>query len=78
MGVTTGLSAYECDRCGKKEYLTSDAPNLAYWHKLQRVTADGVTFGYLLCEGCHSEHLQMQRKHDQEFNAFMAGLSKKE
>ena len=40
---------YECDRCGTKEFLTSNAPKRSDWIDVKRVTADGADKVVLMC-----------------------------
>ena len=63
---------YECDRCGAKEFLTSDAPARADWIGVERVTMDGQTKTVLLCPACHVEYKELVTRQDREFNTYMA------
>lgn len=68
---------YECDRCGSKEFLTSDAPARADWIDVERVTMDGQAKTVLLCPACHVEYKELVAAQDRAFNSYMAEGSPK-
>lgn len=72
MAKTTGITMYECDRCGAKEHLTKDSPATADWHDIERVTKDGARRPVLLCKECHATYLMLVEQEDTDFNNFMA------
>ena len=72
MAKTKGMTAYECDRCGAKEFLTEDAPGKADWHDVARTTADGAERTVLMCAGCYASYRSLVESEDRDFNAFMA------
>ena len=63
---------YECDRCEKKEFLTSDAPARADWMDVERVTADGQHKTVLMCPSCYAEYKEIVAQDEQNFNKFMS------
>lgn len=63
---------YECDRCGKKEFLNDDAPARADWMDVERVTADGQHKTVLMCPSCYAEYKEIVAQDEQNFNKFMA------
>lgn len=63
---------YECDRCGKKEFLTSDAPARADWMDVERVTVDGQHKTVLMCPSCYAQYKKIVAQDEQNFNKFMA------
>ena len=63
---------YECDRCGSKEFLTSDAPARADWMDVERVTADGQHKTVLMCPSCYAAYKEIVAQDEQNFNKFMA------
>ena len=63
---------YECDRCGDKEFLTSDAPARADWMDVERVTADGQHKTVLMCPSCYAEYKEIVAQDEQNVNKFMA------
>lgn len=72
MAKTKGITAYECDRCGAKDFLTDDAPSKADWHDVARTTADGAERTVLMCAACYASYRILVEQEDREFNRFMA------
>ena len=68
---------YECDRCGKKVFLTGDAPARADWMDVERVTADGQHKTVLMCPSCYAEYKEIVAQDEQNFNKFMADGAEK-
>lgn len=74
MSKQTGYSFHVCDRNAEHNaYLKDDDPRVSGWHALTRVTADGVSKPFYLCDGCYTEFRKLAIKQDGEFNTFMAG-----
>lgn len=71
MARTTGITRYECDRCGKAAHLAPGAPEAGDWRDARRYTADGVENARLLCSGCAAAYRKMAEAQDAEFAAFM-------
>ena len=68
---------YECDRCGKKAFLTSDAPARADWMDVERVTAEGQRKTVLMCPACYALYKDVVKQDEQNFNKFMgSGVEK--
>lgn len=63
---------YECDRCGTKEFLTSDAPKRSDWIDVRRVTADGADKSVLMCPDCYALYKEVVAQDESNFNKFMA------
>lgn len=72
MGRISGITMYECDRCGAKEHLTDDSPSLADWHDVDRTTADGARRSVLMCSSCHGLYKKLVESEDASFNEFMS------
>lgn len=66
------MEVCECDRCGEKETLTTDAPNQAAWHDMQRYTETGTIKPFLLCKGCYEKYVEFSRVADVSFDKWMA------
>lgn len=68
---------YECDRCGTKEFLISDAPARSDWIDVKRVTADGADKTVLMCPDCYALYKEVVAQDESNFNKFMAeGVAK--
>lgn len=65
------LTCCECDRCGDKEYLTNDSPNLADWFDVKRITSQGIERTALLCSSCYTDYKQLLDKEDTSYRQFM-------
>lgn len=63
---------YECDRCGKKDFLTDDAPARADWMDVERVTSEGRRKTVLMCPDCYTLYKDVVKQDEQNFNKFMA------
>lgn len=63
---------YECDRCGEKEFLTTDAPARSDWIDVRRVTADGADKSVLMCPDCYDLYKEVVAQDESNFNKFMA------
>lgn len=72
MPKQTGITRYECDRCGRAEHLAQGAPEAGDWREVRRVTADGVDNARLLCKECADEYRKLAVEQDAAFNAFVA------
>lgn len=68
----TGITRYECDRCGKVQHLSSGAPEVGDWRDVRRVTADGIDNARLLCRECAARYRELATEQDGAFNAFMS------
>lgn len=68
---------YECDRCGKKEFLSDDAPARADWMDVERVTAEGQRKTVLMCPSCYAQYKEIVAQDERNFNKFMgSGVEK--
>ena len=63
---------YECDRCGTKEFLTSNAPKRSDWIDVKRVTADGADKVVLMCPDCYALYKKLVEQDERNFNKFIA------
>lgn len=76
MAKTEGVTLYECDRCGAKEYIKPGSSGGHFWHTIARVDAEGVQTSRLLCEACYQDYTGLIKQQDEEFQAFMRGGKK--
>ncbi|OXN01491.1 hypothetical protein [Bifidobacterium vansinderenii] len=72
MSKTTGLTAYECDRCGRKDYLTSTDLQVRDWYDVTRVTTGSTTAPYVLCGSCWTDYQTLLKQQTNEFERFLA------
>ena len=63
---------YESDRCGTKEFLTSNAPKRSDWIDVKRVTADGADKVVLMCPDCYALYKKLVEQDERNFNKFIA------
>ena len=63
---------YECDRCGTKEFLTSNAPKRSDWIDVKRVTADGADKVVLMCPDCYALYKKLVEQDERNINKFIA------
>lgn len=71
MAKTANITCCECDRCGKKEYLTDSSPAWSDWHVVRRYSADAVEMQRLLCRECFEDYKVLMSEQDAGFNGFM-------
>lgn len=71
MPKQTGITRYECDRCGRVAHLAEGAPEAGDWREVRRVTADGVDNSRLFCKECAAEYRKAAAEQDAAFNAFI-------
>lgn len=71
MPRTDNYSLYECDRCGRQEYIVGNSPNRSNWRDAVRTDASDVSTSYLLCSSCSAEYKEMVSRQDTEFRQFM-------
>ena len=64
---TNDLIQLECDRCGYKDFLQTDAPGLSDWHRLKRVDQNNVQVTFDVCGMCWKEWEPMLEDTDKSF-----------
>ena len=73
MARQTNIIKLTCDRCGKTAYLSEgDQRITSEWRDIQRVTADNVTTGNLLCSDCYPAYRQLAVSQDGAYNQYLA------
>lgn len=73
MPRTTNITRYQCDRCGKAEYLSEGDPAAGDWRDIERITADNARNARLLCKECNAAYKKLTADQDAAFNKFMSG-----
>lgn len=65
------ITAYECDRCGRKLYAAPGDPEAATWAQPTRTNAKGDSMAIVLCTDCARAYTDLASRHDSEFTAFV-------
>lgn len=75
MAKTPGFVQYVDDRDDSiSDVLHEDMKrSAAEWFEDSRIDSNGVTRTYLFSKANHDEFVQLAKKHDKEFNAWMTG-----
>lgn len=71
MAKTTGITLYECDRCGTKEYALGANSMLSDWHEVARTTKDMLNKSFLLCGSCFKDYYAIVESQDITFVQWM-------
>lgn len=71
MGKTTDLTAYECDRCGRKDFLQASDLQVRDWYDVTRVTTSSTTAPYVLCGTCWTVYQSLLKQQTGEFEKFL-------
>lgn len=73
MARTDGVIMMECDRCGRKDFLSGEGdPNIKRWYEVGRTASGNVPVGRLLCVDCYREYDALLKGQDAAFERFMA------
>lgn len=60
---------YQCDRCGKKSFLTAQDLGKSDWHDIKRQSGAGEV-QRLYCSTCFDEYRALLERQDADFTAF--------
>ena len=73
MAKELGFARYTCDRNNSHTAYAQDGSAQANsWHQIERVTQDGVTQAWLLCDECYRKYKSLAAQQDSDFNGFMS------
>lgn len=67
------MEVVQCDKCFDKETIAKDSPDQAKWHDCCRITGDGQTQKFLLCEKHYNEYKDRMLTADKEFSLWLGG-----
>jgi len=71
MPITSGYELYQCEKCGKTEYLNANSPSKSDWQKYKRIDANGTSTEYVYCRDCGSGYRDLVTDQDKQFRTFM-------
>lgn len=78
MAKTPGFIEYVDDRDPSiTDVLRDDSKRASEWFEDSRIDSNGVVRTYLFSKENHDGFVQLAKKHDSEFNEWMAGGAKK-
>lgn len=78
MAIRAGYTFYQSDRTNEGEYLLDGDPRTSNYITIKRWSADGTEISRVLDKASYQLYLELARKQDAEFNAFMQGGTDKE
>lgn len=71
MGIQTGLTQYECDRCGIKQIIDPKQAAEEKWSEKKFIRANQSDVNVVLCRYCSEDWLKLMAKADTIFDNFM-------
>lgn len=72
MARTDGVIMMECDRCGRKDFLSGEGdPGIKQWYEVERTASGNVPVRRLLCADCYRDYDGLLKGQDAAFAAFM-------